>query len=217
MRRAFMAVVIAGCLRVSAFAQADPVEPKNVRPEAAQTQQIQEQIISLYLADFKNEVGLTDEQFFNLNMPLRRIMRMRFQAPAQRQQLNQRLQELLSQSNPSEADVQKLTQDIGQHDRDVATLEAQFLKNFGSQLSPRQQLLFKQFNQKFLNERLPGLINQARERNAATLREQQLKQQRQQQRQKAGAAAKQNQTRPNAAPAPVRPGNALRGKPTPSR
>lgn len=212
MRRAFIAAVLTGFLRVSAFAQVDPAEPPpserpNARPEAAQAQRIQEQITDLYISDFKNEVGLTDEQFLNLNMPLRRFMRMRFQAPARRQELNRQLEQLLSQPNPSETDVQKLTEDIAKHDRDVGTMEARFLANFGSELLPRQRLLLQQFNRRFFNEKLPGLINQARERNAAAARDQK-------QRPAAGAAAKQNQVRPNA---PARPGNALRGKANPGR
>jgi hypothetical protein len=207
MKRAFIAVVVAGCLRVAAFGQADSTAPtvelRNARPEAAQAQQIQEQIIDLYLSDFKNEVELTDEQFLKLNMPLRRFMRMRFQAPQRRQELNQRLDQLLSQPNPSEADVQNLTEEIAKHDREVGTMDARFLANFGSELLPRQRLLLQQFNRKFFNEKLPGLISQARERNAAAG-------QGQRQRPAAGAAAKQNATRPNA-PARQGNGNALRG------
>ena len=208
MRRAFIAAVVAGFLRVSAFAQVDSAEPPaserlNARPEATQAQRIQEQITDLYLSDFKNEVGLTDEQFLKLNMPLRRFMRMRFQAPARRQELNQQLERLLSQPNPSEEDVQKLTEEIAQHDREVGSMDARFLANFGSELLPRQRLLLQQFNRKFFNEKLPGLVNQARERNAAAG-------QGQRQRPAAGAAAKQNATRPNAAARPGN-GNALRG------
>ena len=212
MRHAFIAAVVAGFLHLSAFAQVDtpetpPVERPNARPEAAQAQRIQEQITDLYLSDFKNEVGLTDEQFLKLNLPLRNFMQMRFRAPARRQALNQRLTELLNQPNPPEPEVQKLTEEIAQFDRQVGTQEARFLERFGPELSVRQRGQLLQFNRKFFNEKLPGLINQARERNAAAARDQK-------QRPAAGAAAKQNQGRPNA---PARSGNALRGKANPGR
>jgi hypothetical protein len=214
MKRAFIAAVVAGCLRVAAFGQVDSAEPplverQNARPEAAQAQQLRQQITDLYLSDFKNEVELTDDQFLKLNMPLRQFMRTRFQAPADRQALNQRLDQLLSQPNPSEADVQKLTEEIAKHDREVGTVDARFLARFGSELSPRQQLLLQQFNRRFFNEKLPGLISQARERNAAAAAARGQKQR------PAAGAAKQNPPRPNATRpnAPVRPenGNALRG------
>jgi chromosome segregation ATPase len=212
MRRAFIAAVVAGCLHLSAFAQVDPAEPPpadrpNARPEAAQVQKIQEQITDFYLSDFRNELGLTEEQFFSLNQPLRQFMRMRFQAPARRQEMNQRLDQLLSQPNPPEAEVQKLTKEIAQFDRQMGNQEERFLAAFGSELSTRQQAQLLQFNRRFFNEKLPGLIRQARERNAAQA-QRQAQQKQQQQRQKPAA----DPVRPNNTPV-ARPGNALRGKP----
>jgi hypothetical protein len=65
-------------LTAPAFAQTDGAEtqlaPADVRreaaPEANQTQRLQQQITDLYISDFKNEVGLTDEQFLKLNKPV---------------------------------------------------------------------------------------------------------------------------------------------------
>jgi hypothetical protein len=172
----------------------------DARPQVTQAQRLQEQIIDLYISNFKSEVELTDEQFLRLSMPLRNFIKNRFQAPLRRQALNQRRQQLLGQANPSEADVQQLNEEIAQFDRDTAMLEARFLTRVGSQLTPRQKLLLTQFNQKFFNEKLPGLINQAREQNA----------QRGQRQRPADVANGNDAARPNA---PARPGNALRGRP----
>jgi len=73
----------------------------------------------------------------------------------------------------------------------------------GSELTPRQRLLFTQFNQKFFNEKLPGLISQARERIAG----EQLQGQRQR-----GAARGQNPNRPNVQARPQVDRPALRPK-----
>ena len=205
MKRLLILTAIFSALMVPAFAQVDETQlapadsRRDARPEPRQAQQLQQQITDLYLSDFKNEVELTDEQFLKLNNPLREFMRRRFQAPQQRQALNQRLQQLLSQPNPSETDVQQLTDEIAQHDRETGTLEARFLARMGNELSPRQRLLFTQFNQKFFSEKLPGLISQAGERNAAA---------NQGQRQRP-AARGQNPNRPNIQ---TRPGAALRNK-----
>jgi hypothetical protein len=209
MKRLLVLTVIFCALTVPAFAQAEetplaPADNRNAPPELRPAQQLQQQITDLYVSDFKSAVELTDEQFLKLNNPLREFMKRRFQAPQQRQNLNLRLQQLLSQPNPSEKDVQDLTNEIAQHDREIGTLEARFLARMGNELTPRQRLLFTQFNQKFFNEKLPGLIIQARERIAA-------QPQGQRQRPAANAARGQNPNRPNAN-RPKVDGPALRNK-----
>jgi hypothetical protein len=211
MKRLWLLTAMFCALTAPAFAQADGAEPqlapadvrRDVAPEPKQAQRLQQQITDLYISDFKNEVGLTDEQFLKLNNPLREFMRRRFMAPRQRQDLNQRLQRLLSQPNPSDSDVQQLTNEIAEHDREIGTLEARFLARMGSELTPRQRLLFTQFNQKFFNEKLPGLISQARERIAG--------EQPQGQRQRPGLRG-QNPNRPNVQARPQADRPALRPK-----
>jgi hypothetical protein len=211
MKRLLLLTPVFCALMLPAFAQVDGAEPqvaptdgpREATPEPKQAQRLQQQITDLYISDFKNEVGLTDEQFLKLNNPLREFMRRRFMAPQQRRALNQRLQRLLSQPDPSDSDVQQLTNEIAEHDREIGTLEARFLARMGSELTPRQRLLFTQFNQKFFNEKLPGLISQARERIAG--------EQTQGQRQRP-AARGQNPNRPNAPARPQVDRPALRSK-----
>jgi hypothetical protein len=111
---------------------------------------------------------------------------------------------LLSQPNPSDADVQKLIDDTGQFERDASTMETRFINRISSQLTATQILRVQQFNRKFFDERLPDLLQRAK--TAAGVKAQ--RQGPAGERQRPAAAAKQNPNRPNAG----KPGNALRGK-----
>jgi len=88
---------------------------------------------------------------------------MRFQAARQRQALNQQLDGLLQQPSPSEADVQKLSDDRARIESEVGTMESGFVNRLRADLSARQLALVLQFNTKFFEQTLPGLLDRARE------------------------------------------------------
>ena len=208
MKRAIMIAVVVSLLAVSAFAQVNPpdaetTDQREVRPEAAQGQQIQRQITDLYIADFKSEVQLSDEQFMKLNPGIRNFMQMQFQTARRRQAFNQQLTQLMEQPNPSENDVTELINARNQFEREAATMETRFLTRIGAELSPKQRVRVMEFNRRFMNEKLPGLVQQARDRTAnPAARNRNV--------QKAPpAVVRPNANRPNGQ---VRPGAALRGR-----
>jgi len=208
MKRAIMIAAVVGLLTVSAFAQVNPPEAettdqREVRTEPAQGQQIQRQITELYIADFKNEVQLSDEQFMKLNPGIRNFMQRQFEAARQRQAFKQKLTQLMEQPNPSESEVTELINAKNQFERDAATMETRFLTRIGAELSPRQQVRVMEFNRRFMNEKLPGLIQQARDRTANPAARNRNAQQ------APPAVVRPNANRPNGQ---VRPGPALRGR-----
>src|SRR5262245_5751440 len=178
MKRLLMIVTVAGFLSISASAQVTPAEIQTAdltQSDTAQTQQLQQRITDLYLSDFRNEVQLSDEQFLKLNGGIRNFMQNQFQAARRRQALKQQLDQLMSQPNPSETDVQRLIEARNQFERESATMETRFLNRMGAELSPGQQLRVMEFNRRFMNEKLPDLVQRARERaiNPARNRQQQ--------------------------------------------
>ena len=211
MKRFFMIVAVAASLTVSAFAQVDPLNAAVGDDALTQTpaQRVQQQIIDLYLSDFRTDVGLSEEQFLKVSPVLRQFVRNRFQAARSRADLDQQLTRLLSQPNSSEADIQRLTADRAKVETEAATMEARLVNRLRPDLTARQAALVFQFNTRF-NERLRGVVDQVRANAAARG-----------QRQRPGAAARPNANgakepvvRPNAngAQDPVRPGAALKNK-----
>jgi hypothetical protein len=203
MKRIMLITAVASLLTVSAFAQVNPDEAETAEPR--QAQQIQNQITDLYIANFKSEVQLTDEQFIRLNPGIRNFMRMQFENARRRQAFKQQLSQLMDQPNPSESDVTKLIDAKNQFEREAVTKETRFLTRINSELSPRQQVRVMEFNRRFMDEKLPGLIQQARDRSAknpaAVRRNQQ---------QAPAAVVRPNANRPNAGQ--NRPGTALKGR-----
>jgi hypothetical protein len=189
-------------LGTCAYAQALRTENTQQRlvsnPETAQMQQVRQGIVDLYLSDFRREVELTEEQFLKLNPLIREFIQERFRRANQRQQLKQRQDHLLSQRNPGEADVQRLSEDQERFESETATLENRFVAGMRSDLTARQALLVRRFNRTFFEEKLPGLIERARVAAAEATRGQQ---------QRPAATRGGN---PNRRKEPARSGNALR-------
>src|SRR5262245_22111721 len=113
MKRLALVLASLSLLAVSAFAQNGP---RNVagRGEAADRQQaqLQNRIADFNLVNFKEEVGLSDDQLLKVGPKIRRFILNRFQAANQRRILEERQDQLLRQPNASDADLQKLNQDI---------------------------------------------------------------------------------------------------------
>jgi len=126
-------------------------------------EQLQQRIADFYLSDFRSAVELNEDQFFKLGPTIRQFIRMRFQAARQRQALNQQLNGLLQQPNPSEADVQKLSDERARIESEVGTMEAGFVNRLRSDLSARQLALVLQFNTTFFEQTMPKLLDRARE------------------------------------------------------
>ena len=212
MKRVLIAA-IASFLTVSAYGQVntsiETPEQQQAGPEGAQAQQIQQRITELYIADFKSEVQLSDDQFLSLMPGIRNFMKMQFENARRRQAFNQQLSQLMEQPNPSESEVTQLIEARNQFERESATLETRFLTRIGAQLSPRQQVRVMEFNRRFMNQKLPGLIQQARDRSANNPAARNRNPQ-----QPPAAVARPNANRPNAnrPNGQARPGTALRGR-----
>jgi hypothetical protein len=161
MKRIGTILVILSVLSVPAFAQG----PRNLagRDEAAERPQaqIQKGIIDLYLANFKAQVGLSDEQFLAVRPFVTRFINARFQNANQRRLLEERQNQLLSQPNASEADIQKLNEDLSKLD-DGGAIDARFIRNLEPQLTGRQVLLAREFHRQFMTERLPMVLERLR-------------------------------------------------------
>ena len=199
-RLSIIVVTIALLSSISAFAQGGPRDLAGRGDTAERPQaQLQKSIADLYLANFKDEVGLSDEQFLKVRPLVLRFIQMRFQAANQKRILEERQDQLLSQPNPSEAEIQKLNEELTKLD-EAATLDGRFMRNLQPELSERQRLLAFAFHRKFINEKLPMMLERLRAANAAP-----------QKQQRPAAAGRANQNRKETAQ-PTRPANTLRGK-----
>jgi hypothetical protein len=173
MKRLYAIAIVLGLLSVPAFGQA--IQPETDQRAAAagsdpaQLRQLQQRITSLYLSDFRNSVELTEEQFIQLEPVIRQFIQMRFERANQRELLKQRQEFLLNQTEPSDGDVKQLAEDQANFERQTANQESRFIERLRSaaELSPRQALLVPRFNRAFFDERLPQIIERAREAAAA--------------------------------------------------
>ena len=162
MKRLRMIFPIIALMASAAFAQEGPrtlagVGEKPERPQA----QLQNGIADLYLASFRERVGLSDEQFLRVRPMVRRFIQNRFQVANQRRILEERQAQLLSQSNASEAEIQKLNDDLSSLD-EAAAIDGRFMRNLQRELSPRQALLAREFHRQFISERLPLMLERLR-------------------------------------------------------
>ena len=195
-------------LSVPAFAQqAGPrdLAGQETAPDQPQVQ-LQRSLVQLYLADLRNELGLSDEQFVKSGPVIQQFIQMRFRIANQRKVLGERQAQLLTEPNASQDDFEKLNAELTQLDNDTATWETRFARRLQGQLanqelSQRQLSQLREFNRRFLNEKLPTLVEQ--------MRENQVKNQQQR---PAGARANQNRKEQ---PQASRPANTLRGKNNP--
>src|SRR5262245_12348173 len=194
MKRTGTIVIVAGLLTASAFAQSEqqavqqrdaPLPQNQAQIQAPQNQQqqnranqapqnqlqqIQQSLADLYLSDFRSQIELNEDQFLNAAPIIRQFIQMRFRAANRRENLNQRLNRLLSQSNPSEAQVQQLIDEKAQLESQSAGMEVWFVNTLRPHLTTRQVPRVLDFNRTFFNERLPDLINRAREMAAVNSR-----------------------------------------------
>ncbi|HET9216621.1 MAG TPA: hypothetical protein VFR18_06555 [Terriglobia bacterium] len=166
--------------------------------------------MQLYLADMKNELGLTDEQFLKAGPVIQQFIQMRFRNANQRKALGERQDRLLNEPNASQDDIKQLNNELTALDGQTESWDARFRRRLqaelvGRELSERQILMLRDFNRRFFNEKLPLLVEQIRSENL-------IKGQGQQQR-PAGARANQNrkgEAQPNG------PANTLRGNNKPA-
>jgi hypothetical protein len=220
MKHKAITVIVAVFLTASAFAQSEPqVQQRDARQQnnsqqnqalqnqapqnrarlnqapQNQLQQIQQSLADLYLSDFRSQIELNEDQFLSVAPIIRQFMQMRFRAANRRENLNQRLNRLLSQSNPSETQVQQLIDEKAQLESQSAGMEVWFVNTIRPYLTTRQVPRVLDFNRTFFNERLPDLIGRAREMAASRGQRQQ---QRQQQRPAEAARpnTRQNSNRP---------------------
>ena len=162
MKRLGMILPVIALLATAAFAQQGPRELAGVgdKPERSQAQ-LQNTITDLYLANFKERVGLSDDQFLRVRPMVRRFIQNRFQVANQRRILEERQAQLLNQSNASEAEIQKLNDDLSSLD-EAGAIDGRFMKNLQRELSPRQGALAREFHKEFINERLPLMLERLR-------------------------------------------------------
>ena len=162
MKRLGMILPIIALMASAAFAQQGPRELAGVgdKPERSQAQ-LQNTIADLYLANFKERVGLSDDQFLRVRPMVRRFIQNRFQVANQRRILEDRQAQLLNQSNASEAEIQKLNDDLSSLD-EAGAIDGRFMKNLQRELSPRQGALAREFHKQFINERLPLMLERLR-------------------------------------------------------
>ncbi len=161
MKRVGMIVLIVAAFAVSAFGQGPRAlagsEVAAERPQA----QLQQQIADLYLANFKAQVGLDDNQFLVVRPLVLRFINQRFQNANQRKVLEDRQAQLLSQPDPSETEIQTLNEDLSKLD-EGGTIDKRFMKNLETRLTLRQTLLAREFHKSFINERLPMVLERLR-------------------------------------------------------
>ena len=200
MTRLGMILLTMAILSISVLAQDGPRElvGRGEPVDRPQTQ-LQRNITDLYLANFKQEVGLSDDQFENVAPIIRTFIERRFGVANQRRALEERQNQLLSQPNPSEAEIQKLNEELTSLDESAA-LDARFMRNLQPQLSERQLLAARAFHRNFNNEKLPRALERLRANTAP----------RGQQRPGAAARGNPQQNRRDQVQ-PKRPANTLRG------
>jgi hypothetical protein len=208
MKRFGLLFTLAGLFALPALAEKTAAEPQQaVRPNvrAAQQQQsvppqrpnaqqqlqnqIRVTISDYYKRKFQEAVELSDEQFIKMSFFIQSFIDMRFNAAMRRDAINQRLEQLQGQPNPSESDVEELILQKTIVDNNFGNMENQFLNKIRPDLKPGQAVRVLTFNRKFFDEDLPGLIEQVRATTQQRLQE----------------PPNQRLNNPN------RPGNALRG------
>jgi hypothetical protein len=131
--------------------------------DAPQPNGVQQRIAELYVSSFITEVELTDDQFLKIGNFVRQYIRRRFDMAQRREAINQQLDLLSSQASPSEEDVAALIDAKTRVDRNTGNAESVFLEEIRSTLTAKQIARFYSFNHAFFDERLPNLIERARE------------------------------------------------------
>jgi hypothetical protein len=153
----------------SAFAQQGGPRDLAGPSDTAEKQQgqLQRSITNFYFVNLKNEVELTDDQIVKAQGIIANFIRMRFQNATQRTALDGRQKELLSRPDASQADFQKLNEEVAKLASDNGTWETRLVNRLQTalgdqQLSDRQITALRNYNRTFFEERLPMLVDRAR-------------------------------------------------------
>jgi hypothetical protein len=164
----FGAILVMLLCSSSAFAQAGPRDLAGQNETLEQPQgQLRRSVTTLYIFSLKDEVGLTDEQFMKALPTIQNFIRMRFENANTKKTLDERQNQLLRQPDASEADIQKLNEEVTKLEGETGTWEGRMVRKLQAelgdrQLSDRQILALRSYNRKFFNERLPTLLEQMR-------------------------------------------------------
>jgi hypothetical protein len=184
--------------------QTDAVEQPQPQAQAP----LERSVAQLYLSLIRNDVELTDEQFLRAAPVIQQFIRQKFANASQKNALDERQKQLLSQPNASEADFQKLNEEATRLNGETSTWEGRMARRLQNamgnpqlQLSERQLAALSSFNKWFFTEKLPTVVEQARV-NAGGVKRQQ---------QRPAAAGRPNQNRKDQ----TQPGDTLRGKDAP--
>src|SRR5688572_3063447 len=167
MKRIVMIVIAIGAMAGTTFAQGPRALAGRQEPVQQKQGPLQQSIIALYLSDLKNEVGLTDEQFISVEPIVRRFIVQRFNNANQRQMLDARKDQLLNQPNPSPADLQQLNDELTKLDNNHGTWKSRFMQNLLPPLTEYQRIRARDFNDMFIDEKLPALVENFRAESAA--------------------------------------------------
>lgn len=172
--------------------------------------QLQRSVTQLYVFGLQNEVGLSDGQFLKARQTIQQFIGMRFRYANQKRTLDERENQLLSQPNASESDIQKLNEDANKLALETANWEGRLVKRLQTdlgtdqQLSDRQIALLRSYNRRFFTERLPSVVEQMR-KGDLPLKGQRPANARGNQNQRGQAAAPANTLRGRDVPPPVQP------------
>jgi hypothetical protein len=129
-----------------------------------------------------------------------RFLENRFQHANQKKQLEERQAQLLSQPNPSEAEMQKLNEALSKLDEGAAG-DARLMRFLQPELSEFQKLRAREFHRKFMTETLPDMLERVRaqiapkdqpQRPADARQNQQQQNRKEQQRQPANTLQRKN-------------------------
>jgi len=185
--------------------QTDAVEQPQPQAQAP----LERSVAQLYLSLIRNDVELTDEQFLRAAPVIQQFIRQKFANASQKNALDERQKQLLSQPNASEADFQKLNEEATRLNGETSTWEGRMARRLQNamgnpqlQLSERQLAALSSFNKWFFTEKLPTVVEQARV-NAGGVKRQQ---------QRPAAAGRPNQQNRKDQ---TQPGDTLRGKDAP--
>jgi hypothetical protein len=174
-KRLVSIVVLTGLFALPGLAQGQAARPlaragqgqqqnEPARPNVQQRQQnqLRQSITNLYLTNFRTEVKLTEDQFLKIERFIQQFIQNRFMVAIERDAVNQELDQLLNQANPSSEAVDTAIAKKTRIDRAFVNMEPQFMERIRADLTDTQRTLFYVFNRKFFDEKLPDLIERAR-------------------------------------------------------
>jgi hypothetical protein len=142
-------------------------------------QQVLNIVADVYISRFRTEVGLSDEQFIDLSMILREMVRRRFMLAQRRDELIKQQEQMIGQ-NTSEEEYRQLKRQLDDVENQLNNIPRNFFVNrIEPRLTRNQSLLAQQFNRKFEQD-LKGYIERAVEAQRKQMQQQQERQRQQQ-------------------------------------